>query len=515
MTTVTRRTFLVGAAAVACRPDADTPQPTEVALPVQEPSPFVHGIASGDPLADRVILWTRITVARADAVPVTWTVARDAAFADVVAGGEATATPERDSTVKVDATGLQPGTTYHYRFEALGHTSPIGRTKTLPVGAVSRLRLAFTSCSNYPAGYFNVYAAIAARDDLDVVLHLGDYIYEYAEGQYGQGELLGREPEPLHETLSLADYRIRHAIYKRDPDSQAVHSRHPFVTVWDDHESANDAWMNGAGNHSADEGEWSVRRQAAIRAYMEWMPIREQPHGGIERSFRFGDLVDLLMLDTRLVGREAQVDRMDAAALADAKRSLLGPAQEQWLAQELVRSRDDGVAWRLLGQQIIMGQLRRQEGGPWSSDMWDGYDAARRRFLDHLEAEKIRDVIVMTGDIHSSWAVELSRDPFSADERERKRLAVELVTPAVSSPSPIRAEEADAVESGLLATHPHIEWVELRHRGYVFLDVERERARASFVHVATVTERDAATRVAHEVEVRRGQPHLRPIRDGE
>jgi alkaline phosphatase D len=280
--------------------------------------------------------------------------------------------------------------------------------------------------------------------------------------------------------------------------------------VWDDHESANDSCVESASNHTPDEGQWAVRKRAAIQAYLEWMPIRDPSNGGIARSFRFGDLADLVMLDTRLAGRDVQVDRADPTATADPRRSLLGRAQEDWLAQQLVRSRDDGVAWRLVGQQIPMGQLRTEESQPWSSDMWDGYDAARRRFLDHLDAEAIRDVVVMTGDIHSSWAMELCRDPFSADARERQPLAVELITPAVSSPSPIPADEVDGVVELLMRTHPHIGWVELEHRGYVDVDLDPERLRARWMHVSTVAERDATTRVAHELEVRRGEPRLRP-----
>ncbi len=509
MSSLTRRTFLVGTAAVACHRDTPTVSRPESS----DASPFQHGVASGDPLSDRVILWTRVTATQSVPVPVAWTIARDAELADVVARGEAIATPERDFTVKVDADGLQPGVAYHYRFAALGHTSPIGRTKTLPIGNVPSLRLAFTSCSNYPYGWFNVYAAMAAQDDLDVVLHLGDYIYEYAEGQYGEGELLDRLPDPLHETVTLADYRARHAIYKRDPDLQAVHARHPFITIWDDHESANDAWRDGAGNHQPEEGLWSARKAAAVRAYLEWMPIREREGAAIDRSLRFGDLADLIMLDTRLAGRDVQAARTDAKTIADPTRTLLGAAQERWLEHELVRSRDDGVAWRLLGQQIIMGQLRQGDGAPWSGDMWDGYDPARRRFFDHLEAQRIRDVIVMTGDIHSSWAVELSRDPFSLDERERERVAVELVTPAVSSPPPVPAEEAQEIAARLTSTHPHIEWVELESRGFVRVEVDHQRVRASWIHVRTVSERDPTSRIAHAIEVQRGLPRIVSARE--
>jgi alkaline phosphatase D len=251
---------------------------------------FRHGVASGDPLPDRVILWTRVT-APGDVVPVRWVVADDPKLARVVAGGEVQTGSERDYTVKVDVTGLRPATTYYYRFESGRGQSPIGRTRTLPARNVSRIRLGVVSCSNYPFGYFNAYAALARRADLDAILHLGDYIYEYQNGRFGDGGKIGRIPDPNAEILSLADYRARHAQYKADPDSQAIHRQHPFIVIWDDHELANNAWSGGAENHNPDkaEGDWFVRRNAAVRAYFEWMPIREDAASLGPRIYRGSD----------------------------------------------------------------------------------------------------------------------------------------------------------------------------------------------------------------------------------
>jgi alkaline phosphatase D len=243
---------------------------------------FRHGVASGDPLADRVILWTRVTPrAVTDAPVVSWQVARDAKFTQIVSRGQTQTGTARDFTVKVDVTGLEAGTAYYYRFESQGARSAIGRTRTLPREGVSRLRLGVVSCSNLPQGYFNAYACLARRADIDAVLHLGDYIYEYANEQYGDGTKLGRIPAPNKEMVALQDYRQRHAQYKADPDSQEVHRQHPFIVTWDDHEFTNNAWMGGAQNHNADqgEGEWAPRRAAAVQAYYEWMPIREDAPG--------------------------------------------------------------------------------------------------------------------------------------------------------------------------------------------------------------------------------------------
>ena len=272
---------------------------------------FTHGVASGDPLADRVILWTRALPGSGEnkALSVRWQVASDAEFSQVVAEGETRTDVKRDYTVKVDAKGLQPDARYFYRFSVEGRYSATGRTRTLPVGNVSSFRLGVASCSNYPQGYFNAYRHMA-QSDIDLVLHLGDYIYEYPEGGYANPvalEQLGRHVEPLGETLELEDYRMRYGLYRTDADLQLLHQQHPFVCVWDDHELANNTWHSGAQNHNDGEGDFFQRMRSARQAYDEWMPIRtslDGDQGPIYRSFQIGDLADLVMLDTRLHGRD-------------------------------------------------------------------------------------------------------------------------------------------------------------------------------------------------------------------
>ena len=343
-----RRDFLLGSAAAA----ASLPWLPACAGPGWQPrpgNPFHHGVASGDPLADRVVLWTRVSRPpdAPESIPVRWSVARDPAMTFEVTHGLSVAGPLRDHTVKVDATRLSPGTSYFYRFSALDHDSPVGRTRTLPTGSPSRVRLALCSGSNMAFGYFNAYALLARRTDLDAVLHLGDYLYEYANGTYGDGAPLGRIPQPDREIVTLADYRTRHAQYKSDPDLQEVHRQHPFIAIWDDHEIAKGAWRGGAQNHQPDEGPWKARWQNALRAYLEWMPIREvvmDRSGRAYRRFRFGSLLDLMMLETRLE-RDRQVsDPGDRSALYDPAGSMLGAQQEQWLLDLLSRSKAAGVA---------------------------------------------------------------------------------------------------------------------------------------------------------------------------
>ena len=382
---------------------------------------------------------------------------------------------------------------------------------------MTRLRLAMVSCSNLPFGFFNVYANIAARGDLDAVLHLGDYIYEYAPKEWGDGSEFKRAHVPAHELLSLSDYRQRHAQYKRDTDLQAAHRQHPWITVWDDHETADNAWRDGAKNHNPDkgEGDWRSRKAAGVQAYAEWMPIREVPDDdtGLRtwRSFKFGNLADLLMLDTRLHGRSEQVAKGDAAALANPARSLLGADQEAWLAQELRRSKQRKAPFRLLGQQVMFGQLLDADRHIVNTDMWDGYPAARQRIFDLLATEKLDGVVVLTGDIHSAWALDLTPQPFAGYDAYTGRgsLAVEMITTSVTSPSPYGSgEEAAKRELSTLQNGPHLKFTNFRQRGYLLLDVTPERAQGEWYFVDSVSTRSSADVLGATLAVGRGEARL-------
>lgn len=466
---------------------------------------FKHGVASGDPLHDRVILWTRISLGLSNqkTVPVHWRIAREPEFDTVVNEGMTFASDIQDFTVKIDAEGLQAGTTYYYQFHALGADSPVGRTRTLAIGHVDKLRIAFTSCSNFPFGYFNVYRMIAQRNDLDVVLHLGDYIYEYGNGTYGDGTALNRIPQPNAEIITLNDYRTRYAQYRLDPDLQEAHRQHPFITVWDDHETANNAWNNGAENHNPElgEGEWLDRRAAAVKAYYEWIPIRQVDKNDplkSYRKFRFGNLIDLIMLDTRLYGRDQQVANDLDPALNDPNRKLLGDEQAQWLLDSLDDSKNDDIRWRVLGQQVMFGQLI-VAGRIFNVDQWDGYPASRTRVINHLRDNNIDNTIILTGDIHSSWAMDITDNPYDSSQYNTQTgqgsVAVEFVTPAVTSPA-IRDEvKADQTAQYLMATNPHMKYVDLFHRGYVLLDIDHERTQAEWYHAESIVEANNTNQV--------------------
>jgi alkaline phosphatase D len=484
--TISRRAFIRGAAASALTP---------LALRAQDSGGlggrlFLHGVASGDPLHDRVILWTRVTPpatrSAVGPIEVAWRIASDERLTQVVARGTASAAPDRDFSVKVDAAGLQPGRVYHYGFEAGGQQSPVGRTKTMATDGVERLRLAVISCSNYPAGYFNVYRCIANRQDLDVVLHLGDYIYEFANGVLGDGSAAGRVPLG-GEAVTLADYRRRYATYRTDPDLQDAHRQHPFVVVWDDHEIADNTWSGGALNHQPGQGAWPTRLNAAYRAYLEWLPIREAPGRAIQlyRSVRAGNLADIVMLDTRGL-RDRQLTNRNDPRLKDTRRSLLGAKQEAWLFEQLRASKARGTGWRVLGQQILLSPLNAS--GPFSLDMWDGYPAARRRVLDFLSREQVPDVAILTGDLHSSWALDVPLDPWAGSASPAARsLAVELVTPAISSPPLYTDPTLRARGPSLPKLAPHLKFIDGDSNGYILLDITRERMQADWQYVPTVT----------------------------
>lgn len=495
---ITRREFFVRSAPLGALPFL--PEKCDD-LFVQEEPPFLHGVASGDPLARAVILWTRVTPSpqAPEAVRVDWVIATDPELEHVARRGTVVTSAERDYTVKVDVDRLRPGTTYYYRFASVGHASILGRTRTLPTGSVERVRLACTSCSNYPFGFFNAYRLIGQRADLDAVVHLGDYLYEYANGEFGDGTALGRIPEPDHEIVSLDDYRKRHAQYKTDPDLQEAHRQHPFIVVWDDHEVTNDAWTGGAQNHQPEtEGDWQARKLAALTAYMEWMPIREGSHdskGRIYRSFRVGNLVDLIMLDTRLAGRDEQLSDPCDPATADPTRQLLGEEQEAWFVRELTKSQKRSTHWRLVGQQVMFAQLvNATEQGvcAFNTDQWDGYAASRARVLEAFADHSIDNVVILTGDIHSSWAMDITGNPFDPSQYDgasgRGSLAVEFVTPGVTSPAIEDPLTAAALAQQVLATHPHMKFVELNRRGYLLLDVSPERVQAEWYHLVTIAE---------------------------
>lgn len=464
---------------------------------------FEHGVASGDPLDDRVILWTRVTPPSAaiSSATVLCEVAEDPDFQQLVLSETMTTHADRDFTVKLDAAGLLADRRYWYRFSGADTVSPVGRARTLPMAGqyAERLRFAVCSCSSYPHGYFSVYRMIANRADLDFVMHLGDYIYEYGDGQYGDNA--NRLLDPPHEIVSLSDYRRRYALYRKDVDLQAAHAQHPFVTVWDDHESTNDSYKDGAENHNEGEGDWQERKLRAIQAYFEWMPIRPptQAQDSIYRDFQYGDLANFMMLDTRLEGREKQLDNPVDPARAE-PRDLLGQAQKEWFKHKLATAQGQ---WKFVGQQVMFAQLQLLEiqrllpqvptndFSPLiaiNMDQWDGYPAEREEILDFVEDEGIENLVVLTGDIHTSWANELHKSSGVLTSGVLDDpLGVEFVTPSVTSPG-FPDGAAQLVSAVLPVVNPHMKYTDLSNKGFILMDVNRQRAQAEYYYAADIAD---------------------------
>ncbi|PTV43698.1 alkaline phosphatase [Acinetobacter oleivorans] len=512
---------------------------------------FLHGVASGDPLQDKVILWTRLTPVDLSArLKVTWEIATDDQFKLNLKTGVVQTTKTDDFTVKVDATGLQADTIYYYRFHFGNKTSPVGQTKTLPV-STNKVSFAVCSCSNYPAGYFYVYREIA-KQNVDVVIHLGDYIYEYGSDGYAteDAEKMGRTlpSDNNKEIIKLDDYRKRYALYRQDKDLQAAHQRHPFIVIWDDHELANDTWREGAENHQDNEGSFSDRKLAALQAYFEWMPIRpvsNTDHLNIYRQFNFGLLVQLTMLDTRIIARDEQLEYKDymtasglnaqkfQADLTDSKRTLMGHTQRDWLVDKLKQST---ATWNVIGQQVLMSKmwipaellvslgqitsggtspdalakmnaqitelvtlkLRLEQGDPtltiqekarvttlvpYNLDAWDGYYAEREFVYDKL-AEFNKKIIVLAGDTHNAWTSYLH-------SQKGKYVGVELATSSVSSPGlekylSIPLDQLQKFEFAFTTLIDELTYCNLNQRGYLVVTLDDTQVQSDWIFVDSI-----------------------------
>ncbi|MFF0697513.1 alkaline phosphatase D family protein [Streptomyces tendae] len=535
--TPSRRTVVKAAAAGAV-----LAAPLAAALPAgaADAAPaFLHGVASGDPLPDGVLLWTRVTPVP-EAIPgsgtgpdteVSWVVATDRALTNVVAKGSVTATAASDHTVKADVRGLAPATDYWFRFSAGPTDSPVARTRTAPAhdAAVTGLRFGVVSCANWEAGYFSSYRHLAARGDLDAWLHLGDYIYEYGTGEYGTRDTVVRPHSPAHEILTLADYRIRHGRYKTDPDLQALHATAPVVAIWDDHEIANDTWSGGAENHTEGaEGSWAQRQSAAKRAYFEWMPVRPAIAGTTYRRLRFGKLVDLSLLDLRSF-RSQQV-ALGNGEVDDPERTLTGRAQLNWLKSNLASS---DATWRLVGNPVMISpfavgslpaSLLRplaellglpKEGIALNTDQWDGYTDDRRELLAHLRAHAIRNTVFLTGDIHMAWANDVPYNagtyPLSASA------ATEFVVTSVTSDNlddivKVHEGTVSAIAAPVIrAANRHVHWVDTDRHGYGVLDITADRAQMDYYVVSDRTDAAAASAWARSYRTRSGTQRVERV----
>ncbi len=500
---------------------------------------FTHSVASGEPGPDEMLFWTRYAPTSGDSARLKVEVSESADFARIVAGGEAVTGPWRDWTAKITVTGLQPGRRYHYRFVAPDGTySPIGRAKTLPDDRAASFKTAIFSCSNIGFGFFNAYAHAAARDDLDLVLHLGDYFYEYAAGGYPSLDqvVANRLPQPAGEIIHLADYRLRYASYRADPDLRALNEQHAMIASWDDHESANNSWEGGAQNHDPKtEGDWSDRKAAAIQAWREWMPVSDEPW----KAYEIGGLATLFRTDTRLAARSHAEEIGDLLRQPDPMRALIdyrdhrwndpaatmmGSQQEAWLYHGLGRSVKAGQKWQIVGFGTIIGTMRvpaeteqwidpskprlagylkaavaaGKAGLPTDLDNWGGYPAARARFLKAAQAADA-NLVVLCGDSHNAWAFDLAQDG--------RAVGVEFAGHSVTSGGYESALSIDPamVAKALVAASPELKWCDTSRRGYMAMTVTPEKVSNDWLFVDTIKVRSAVATVGHTANVTRGR----------
>lgn len=535
---VTRRSLLttgtLGLGAFAIPGFAQTPS-------ISAARGFTHSVASGEPGPDTMLFWTRYVPASGDSATLKVEASETPDFARIAGGGAMTTGAWRDWTAKITVAGLQPGRTYHYRFVAPdGTMSPVGTAKTLPDDRARQFRTAIFSCSNIGFGFFNAYAHAAARDDIDLCIHLGDYFYEYAPNNYPatKDAVPGRVPLPATEIIHLADYRLRYASYRADPDLQALHAKFAMIAQWDDHESANDSWEGGAENHTpAKEGDWNTRRAAAIQAYREWMPVSDEAW----ESYDIGTLGTLFRTETRLLARTHQHEIEDIAvgpdpakALAafrdgvwrDPAATMMGSTQEAWLAHAMRKSVQGGKRWQVVGFGTIMGNtstppqardwltennprarsyvdraiMAAKAGLPSNLDGWGGYPAARDRFLKSAQAAQA-NLIVISGDSHNAWAYDLAQG---------SAVGVEFAGQGVTSPGYESALAADpkVVAKAMVAANPELKWCDTSRRGYMAMTLTPDRVTNDWLFVDTIKSRTPRASVGHSATVRRGRAKM-------
>jgi alkaline phosphatase D len=480
-------------------------------------NPFQHGVASGDPLATAVIIWTRVSVDTASSATVKWTLAKDMDFKEIVQTDFVKTSADKDYTVKVDVKNLKSNSYYYYKFELGGYTSVIGRTKTTPFGdkEAVKVRLAVVSCSNYEAGYFNSYKTLANQTEIDAVLHLGDYIYEYGPGTYGD-TTIPRKHIPAKEIITLEDYRARYGQYRSDKSLQRAHQAHPFISIWDDHEISNNAYVGGAENHSDEEGDYHQRKSIAKQVYYEWMPIRES--ATLYRQFTFGHLATLFMLDERLAGRTEPVDNKDNPNYNGEERSMLGKEQYNWLVDNLKKSKE---VWKVLGNQVIFSDVNIEPvygpSFPKNMDAWDGYPAEKRRLLTAIRDNKIKDIVFVSGDTHCSWAFEVPFNMNSYNPRmSDNTVAVEFGTPGLTSANLDESrtvEEVLEAEKKILGANKHLKYADFRNQGYFILEMNESQSKVDYFYIDKINTESETEVLGKSVMLVKGRSQLVPVRN--
>ena len=440
-------------------------------------APFFHGVASGDASENSVIIWTRVTPKKiTNSINVKWLIASDSLFKNIIDSGNYTTTPNKDYTVKIDVKNLTAFNTYYYKFISLSKESEIGKTKTLASKSdnMKKFRPVFFTGSNYNAGYFNAYRSICNRNDIDAVFHLGDYFYEYGNNVYGKNNL--RSLVPKTEVFTLEQYRQRFSHYRLDKDLRDAHRQFCWYMIWDDHESANNSWKDGAQNHQKKEGKWAIRKTASKTAYFEWMPIREKNDSSIYKTYNVGNLARFILLDTRLEGRSYQKD-----SPTDTSKTLLGKKQLNWLFQEIEKAQKDSVEWIFITQQVMFAPMMLGKK-VLNNDQWDGYQFERQKIINFIVKNNKNNTVIISGDIHTSWANEVYSNP----KNKKKGIIIpEFITPSITSPS-FNNPKAFLGEIFLRTIMPHIKYVDLDKKGYMVLNINDKKVKAEWYYLKTI-----------------------------
>lgn len=489
--------------------------------------PFYHGVASGDPSTNSVIIWTRIQPETEGTKELSWRIATDPELSNVIKTGNTSTNMEKDYTVKVEVTGLEPNSVYYYGFTYEGVHSLTGRTRTLPTGSVDRARFGVVTGTNYAWGYFNGYKKLSERNDLSAILHTGDYFYEYAKGTYFLPYLEGRDVYPENKCVTVDDYRGRFSQYRLDPDLRALHQQHPMIAIWDDHETANDCWVGGAEAHDAEDGDWNARKNSAIQVYHEWMPVQfrsEEDKFKMNRSFTYGDLLDLVVVEARLSGRDKQLapkgdgGEVNVMEWLNPERTLLGNEQFNWLVNEIATSQSK---WKVMLSSIMMYQL--YGFGPvvdafgqamGNQDSWDGYPVERARLFGFLLQNNIQNFGVLSGDFHTAWAGYLAPNPLNLEINPVNpteanpwptfdgatgagAVGFEFTTPSVTTANlneqesfsgipvfglPERSPQAQQIEALVKGGNPHYKYANTDQHGYMIVDFSKDKAQADFYY---------------------------------
>ncbi len=460
-------------------------------------APFYHGVASGDPLTDRVIIWTRYTppAGQSGNQPVSWEMATDLAFANIVRNGGYVTNQTRDYTVKIDVDSLQPNTFYYYRFIADGDTSLIGRTKTAPDTITENLKIAAVSCQDWRDGYFNAWGGMAERNDIDLVLHLGDYLYEGGGG----GE--DRPHAPGSEMYRLEDYRLRYAQYRLDPDLRRAHQVYPFANIIDDHDIVVDAVGDTSLRHNPAFGPYSDRKTAAIQALYEWVPIREDTaFFKLWRHLPYGELLDVFMLDCRVYDRDIFPEDTDDPRYQDTTQRFLGSEQLSWLIDNLANST---ARYKLIGSSLQFSQFGVNIPflgvRPFILENWDGYPHERNKIFDVIDDNGIDNVVWAAGDWHTAYALDVARNPYSGSDYDPASGAgsrcVEFIVPSINAGNFDEGSDfglgSPAVADGLIRlSNPHFKHINLTDHGFLLLDFDSTRVQGEFYRISSLTDPD-------------------------